>query len=232
MSINQENEMNDLIEKLRQQAELETGEAATTRRPSWAPALVLADELLEICRALVWLGPEDKPAARLWAVFADPKRLGTWQRNNLSNVPLHGNRVRVFDMIVGEKRGGPKRIYRTLKNENGQWDEGPRWTEPEKPYQLDGCNRVLARYRNELAEPLPTAEELRSHPAFAGVDEGWIERHLQWNARDREWKASQVPKLEARIAEETAAYERAVQRYHWHVRAFELGRQRLDHMSA
>lgn len=53
------------IEELRQQAERETADAAKTRRPSWAPALVLTGELLDLCHSLEWLAPDDKPVARL-----------------------------------------------------------------------------------------------------------------------------------------------------------------------
>jgi hypothetical protein len=36
-----------------------------------------------------------------------------------------------------------------------------------------------------------------------------------------------IPELEAQIAKETAYHEKALARYRLHVRAFELGRQRL-----
>jgi hypothetical protein len=100
--------------------------------------LVLRGELLHVCYDLELLGIDEKPVARLWAIFADPKRIGTWQRDHLSNVPLHGHRVPGFELIAGEQRIGSRLIYRTLKSESGQWGEGQRWVAPTPPYQGKG----------------------------------------------------------------------------------------------
>src|SRR6476646_7758203 len=59
------------LDALRIQAEIETADRAQNKRPTWAPAVVLDGELLELCYELEYLAPDDKPVARLWATFAD-----------------------------------------------------------------------------------------------------------------------------------------------------------------
>ena len=51
------------FERLRERAESEITHSSD-RRPSWAPPLVLGDELAENCIALGYLGVEDKPIER------------------------------------------------------------------------------------------------------------------------------------------------------------------------
>jgi len=66
--------MLEMLEKLRVQAEQETAGASTTRRPSWAPALVLDGELLNVCRSLEFLGdPETQ-------MLAGSRVTGKWHR--------------------------------------------------------------------------------------------------------------------------------------------------------
>jgi hypothetical protein len=54
---------------LRIQAEIETADRSQTKRPTLAPPVVLEHELLELCRELEYLTPNDKPsrcARRFW----------------------------------------------------------------------------------------------------------------------------------------------------------------------
>ena len=219
--------MLEILEKLRAQAEQETAEASTTRRPSWAPALVLSDELLDVCRSLAWLSAGAKPVARLWSVSADLKRIGTWQRDHLSNVPRHGHRVRGFDLIAGEQRTGPRRICRRLKNENGQWDESPRWIEPPRPQRLSATERTLKYFQEFLARPPLTEEALRERSGLDYLSDDDLARRVWLNARERERMTIDIPGLEAKIGTDATAYESARERYRLHTRAFELGRQRI-----
>jgi uncharacterized protein DUF6011 len=222
------------IEKLREQAERETSATSGTRRPSWGPALVLSGDLLETCRSLELLAADDKPVARLWAVFADPKKLGTWQRDNLSEVPLHGHRVRGFEVIAGEERHGHRRIYRTLKGENGRWDEGPRWVEPAPDNRIARCEIALSHCRRDLAEPVRDEAYWRAHYADSAryvLDLREQERRAAIQVRlSAAWRESQIKRLPALEAEHAALLvelDKQKDRYRLHVRAFELGRQRI-----
>jgi hypothetical protein len=203
--------VNASIENLRLQAERETADASKTRRPSWAPALVLGPDLLDVCRALELLGIDDKPVARLWSIFADPKKLGTWQRENISDVPLHGHRVRGFEMIAGEQRTGSKRLYRTLKGESGYWDEGPRWIEPDD-YKIDLIRQLIRRYRQSLEDRISELEA----SGLAACDDG-----------ARHFYEEEIVRQEAALAERTASYERAMVRFRLRKQSVELGKSRL-----
>jgi hypothetical protein len=69
--------LSEILEALRHRAEEYTADAATTRRPSWAPALVISDEFVQLARTIGLLKEDDKPVIRLWAKFADPCTKGT-----------------------------------------------------------------------------------------------------------------------------------------------------------
>jgi hypothetical protein len=197
------------IEHLRQQAERETDQRAKTRRPSWAPALVLTGELLEVCRSLEWLGPEDKPVARLWAIFADPKKLGTWQRDHLSEVPLHGHRVRGFELIPGEQRTGTHRIYRTLKNQVGDWDEGPYWEMPSRKTWPDArsTERSIALYTGFLQDRISDEARQRYEAAIAELEakraaaQGKLEAEYARRLESHQLRRRSFELAKARIAE-------------------------------
>ena len=199
--------MTPLLEELRLQAERETADASQNRRPSWAPALVLGPELLDVCRALGLIRDTGKPVARLWALFADPKRIGTWQRNNLSNVPLHGHRVRGFQLVAGEQRTGSNRLYHTQKNEGDHWGEGPFWHQPYPipSIKLGNIERSIEMVRRFLEDPISDDARRRYESTLA--------------------------EEEARLVVETARlaaeHERAMERYRLHKRSFELGKARL-----
>jgi hypothetical protein len=223
------------LENLRRQAEAETSQSSATRRPSWAPALVLTGELPDICRSLEWLSPGDKPVARLWAVFADPQKLGTWQRDHISAVPLHGHRVRGFELIAGEQRLGRQRLFRTLKGEDGVWrSSGTRWKYPAEPWDLRNAKYQLDLDQKRLADPVADEASLRADYERHRWDfedeesvEDYIARRLERDAWQRAGALKRIPELEAKIAASEHLHQQALQRYHWCFRVFELGKQRL-----
>src|SRR5262245_50110724 len=108
------------LDALRIQAEIETADRAQTKRPTWAPAVVLEGELLALCRELEYLGHDHKPVARLWAVFADPKRKGTVIRSTYSQHALPGIRCRGFEMRAGTQHSGD-RMTNALMDTGGAW---------------------------------------------------------------------------------------------------------------
>ena len=58
---------NDLLEALRVRAETDTPPTTENiRRPSWAPALIVKGELLELLHALELLTPDTLSIIRLW----------------------------------------------------------------------------------------------------------------------------------------------------------------------
>jgi hypothetical protein len=111
------------LDALRIQAEIETANRAQTKRPTWAPAVVLDGELLELCRELEYLGPNDKPVARLWAVFADPRRKGAVIRSTYSQHVLPGIRCRGFELRAGIHHDGD-RMTNALMDVAGAWSVG------------------------------------------------------------------------------------------------------------
>jgi hypothetical protein len=119
------------LDDLRLRAEHDVEHRRRTRRPTWAPALILDGELLELVRSLEQLGPDDKPVARLWAVFADPTRRGTILRDHLSHHPQPGTICRGFELRAGETKGAKSEmIFRSYLHQDGTWREGPNWTSP------------------------------------------------------------------------------------------------------
>lgn len=110
--------LNEVLETLRGLAEEFTAEAAGTRRPSWAPALIVSEEFLELVRHFNLLPAGDKPVARLWAHFRDPRQRGTVLRNNIG-LTLSDVKCRGFDLHVGTKRQGPS-LFRARRS-NDDW---------------------------------------------------------------------------------------------------------------
>ena len=126
------------FEQLRQCAEQDV-DTGTERqvRPSWAPPLIIEGELLDACIGLRLLKPDDKPIARLWATFADPKKTGQALREQRSDHTLAGVQCRGFQLHAGGERGATSDIlFEAQRTENGSWSFGPyfrtyTYTEPE-----------------------------------------------------------------------------------------------------
>src|SRR5262249_34719664 len=116
----------EAFERLRQRAESEVTIHDTDRRPSWAPPLILGEELGNICYELGYLTDDDKWIARLWAKFATPKRSGRWLREHTSSLPLAGLRCRGFQLHAGGARGAAGNIlFEAQRTEAGEWRFGP-----------------------------------------------------------------------------------------------------------
>ena len=119
----------EVFEQLRQRAEQDVAADDDTerqRRPSWAPPLILGDELHATCVELGLLQPDDKPIARLWAEFADPKKRGTVLREQRSSLPLHGITCRGFELHAGTERGRTLDIlFEAQRDKDGKWRFGP-----------------------------------------------------------------------------------------------------------
>jgi hypothetical protein len=117
----------EAFERLRQRAESEVFIQDTAdRRPSWAPPLILGEELGTICCELGYLSGDDKWIARLWAQFATPKRSGTWLREHASTLPLAGLACRGFQLHIGGTRGPLENmLFEAQRRESGTWRFGP-----------------------------------------------------------------------------------------------------------
>src|SRR5262245_45006512 len=117
----------EAFEKLRQRAETEvTIHADAERHPSWAPPLILGEELAEACLELGYLTFDDKWIGRLWATFATPKRSGRWLREHVSSLPLKGISCRGFELYAGGTRGTRgELLFEAQREESGTWRFGP-----------------------------------------------------------------------------------------------------------
>ncbi len=120
------------FENLRQRAEAETAAVEELRRrPSWAPPLLIEGELFDLCVALGLLTKHDKPAARLWATFADPKKSTSVLRHLISNHELPGIACRGFQLHPGTTRQGTNNVlFEAQGHADGTWQFGPRWHLP------------------------------------------------------------------------------------------------------
>ena len=105
-----------------------------SRRPSWAPPLVLGDELFDTCIKLGLLTADDKPIGRLWAQFANPKKVARVLReaNRDKECAMPGISCRGFELYAGGERGnGSTILLRAQRWGDGNWQTGPRWVRPD-----------------------------------------------------------------------------------------------------
>jgi hypothetical protein len=115
------------FDQLRQRAEAGVTLGEGDRRPSWAPPLILGDELADLCRALGWLEPQDKPVGRLWAEFASPKRSHGYLREHVSAYGLSGLACRGFELFAGGARQSRSELmFEARQDKPGDWRFGPR----------------------------------------------------------------------------------------------------------
>jgi Family of unknown function (DUF6011)/Large polyvalent protein associated domain 29 len=115
------------FEALRQRAETEVQISEdAARRPSWAPPLLLGEELAKLCLELGYLTLDDKWIGRLGAEFATPKRSGRWLRRHVSNLPLEGLHCRGFAMWAGGTRGPRSTLlFEAQRAQSETWRFGP-----------------------------------------------------------------------------------------------------------
>jgi Family of unknown function (DUF6011) len=118
----------EAFERLRQRAETEVHISEDSeRRPSWAPPLLLGEELAELCLELELITLDDKWIGRLWAEFATPKRSGKWLREHVSDLPLGGIQCRGFSLWAGAAARGTRStlLFEAQREQSGAWRFGP-----------------------------------------------------------------------------------------------------------
>ena len=116
------------FEELRERAE--TDVARDTANASTGPVgrrlYIIEGELLEVCIELGLLRADDKPIARLWAAFADPRKPGQVLREHN---PQHGMpeiACRGFQLHAGGERGPTSDIlFEAQREPSGAWQFGP-----------------------------------------------------------------------------------------------------------
>jgi hypothetical protein len=187
------------FERLRERAESEVAHNSE-RRPSWAPPLILGDELADNCIALGYLTPEDKRIGRLWAEFATPKRSGRYLRERISTLPLHGISCRSFRLFAGGSRQSTMGIlFEAQREEDGSWKFGPYWCRTayqpprERAWKWEDLVRERARLEHELEhwERSPTDRDRASArlaavtTEIAAIDAEDAEKAKQHHQRPR-----------------------------------------------
>jgi hypothetical protein len=115
------------FEQLRERAETVVAlDPNRTRRPSWAPPLVLDDELAEVCIKLGYLAADDKAIGRLWTHYATPQRAGRYARDHFSTHRLEGIACRGFQLFAGGERGTMSMLlFEAQREKDGAWRFGP-----------------------------------------------------------------------------------------------------------
>jgi hypothetical protein len=99
---------------LRVKAEREVRVGEALRSPTWAPQLVLGDQLADLCRKLGLLKTDAPSVARLWAEWKDPRKTD-------GVAECWG-----FELVPGIERrcSGRWHLFHTLLT-NYQWHHGP-----------------------------------------------------------------------------------------------------------
>jgi Family of unknown function (DUF6011)/Large polyvalent protein associated domain 29 len=115
------------FETLRQRAETEVQISEdAARRPSWAPPLLLGEELALACLELGYITDDDKWIGRLWGDFAAPRRSSRWLRQHVSKLPLEGLQCRGFSLWAGGSRGTRSALlFEAQREQSGVWRFGP-----------------------------------------------------------------------------------------------------------
>jgi hypothetical protein len=210
----------EAFEKLRQRAESDaSSDAERSRRPTWAPPMILGEELGELCYTLGYLTDDDKWIGRLWATFATPKRSGRYLREHVSTLPLKGISCRGFQFHAGEARGPAHQIlFEAQRKETGEWQFGPRWRPA--PYQS-----LKAREWERLIR-----ERERSRGEVCRFGERYSPEAIQAFERGIEAATRQIDAIDAEDLVKAQAHRERQQRCG---RVFELARARvLDFIGA
>jgi hypothetical protein len=228
------------LSALRVRAEAETMHfTSLVKRPTWAPPMVLAGELLDLLCEMEML--EDKPVARLWGIFASPKKRDSFSRQTFSQHPLEGMRCRGFELHAGEDHGG-QRLVRALLNSDGQsWSVGTpkyNWT-PVVEWHERRLQGLLTKGAQAPEPPLwrmATVEQLIAQgldsemaaEIAASYDRFNNEAHAQWEAgeaRKRDPAVIEKNQQEVQRCESKLACSR--KRQDGWPRIFDLARKRL-----
>jgi hypothetical protein len=132
-----------------------------SRRPSWAPPMVLSGELLEVCIKLELLSPMDLPFARLWGQFANPKKVGRTLRevNRDRENAMVGVACRGFEFHVGSERGNRfDLLLEAQRRVDGSWRVGPQWISPRQYDQEVERAKIDVRSRQWYVDAHPSIE--------------------------------------------------------------------------
>ena len=194
-------------------ARIKDSNTPQSRRPSWAPPLVLTGELLDICIKLELLSSTDKPIARLWGRFADPKRVGRALRetNSDCNNAMAGVACRGFELHAGAERGNRSTVLiEAQRTADGNWHTGPWWRSPSQdPFRkVEHAQREVDRWKRTVNSYSGKPEWENPFKEFTQVL-GQVEQRLA-----------------AAEAEEQARYHKALDRYQLRCRATELAATR------
>jgi hypothetical protein len=160
----QEQAAHQAFEALRVRAEADvTTDTERQHRPSWAPPLILDGELLETCRELAYLAPDDKPIARLWATFVDPKGSRRVLREEISSLPLLGINCRGFQLHPGgERQPRSSILFEAQRTSSDKWQFGPRLYIPDyrSPKAWEWGSLIRERLRAQEALDSESVERL------------------------------------------------------------------------
>ncbi len=200
------------FENLRERAEADIAERTDhdkpqSRRPSWAPPLVLSGELLDLCIKLKLPITADKPIARLWAQFADPKQVGRVLRegnrdrkNAMPEITCRG-----FELYAGDKRGKRSELlFEAQRRWDGKWQVGPYPSSPSHDpfYAVHHAQQKVREYQT------------------------WVDRHPEVQHYADELARCQQTLADAE-AKEQQRFQKATERYQWRERATELAAARV-----
>jgi hypothetical protein len=195
-------------------ARIKDSNTPQSRRPSWAPPLVLTGELLDICIKLELLNATDKPIARLWGRFANPKRVGVVLReaNRDRDNAMIGVVCRGFELYAGAERGNRSAILlEAQRTADGNWRTGPWWCSPSR----DPFHKV-ERAQREVDHWVPIVNSYSGKPEWENPLKEFTQVLEQAEQR-----------LAAAEAEEQARYRKALDRYQLRCRATELAAARV-----
>jgi hypothetical protein len=196
-----------------------------SRRPTWAPPLVLSGELLDICVTLKLLAPEDKPIARLWAQFADPKRVGRTLRqvnddrlNAMPDVACRG-----FELHAGTARGKTHEVlFHAQRSGDGAWQTGPEWSRPgPSRWRFDSTDTVRLRQAVVLEQKILDGFSPAYRAAYPPETHGGALPECEQKLRDYQRALAEVQ------AADEQKYQAAVERHKLHRRAPALAAARV-----
>jgi hypothetical protein len=154
--------LDDLRQKAETDVSLDSDVEQHQRRPTWAPPLIIEGELLEICRELGHLSPDDKPVARLWATFADPRASRRHLREHVSKHSLPGIECRTLQLHPGNDRQSVDAVLFEAQRTDSGWQLGPKlrfWAPREKTWQWEHDIRERLREQESLARVIADSPE-------------------------------------------------------------------------
>ena len=159
---------------LRQRAEaIVATDQERTRRPSWAPGLILDGELLDLCRSFDLLAPDDAPVGRLWASFADPTARVQALRSTRSSLELPGIQCRGFDFHAGSERGNAEgKLFTAHLDRDGAWTIGPSY------WPSLACDAEYDPAWGKLFKHRQTIMRLRGTPEYSDERIAEIDRQI------------------------------------------------------